>query len=364
MGRLKVILREVRDMKTSLICLLAACLGLVAATMAWAIVTRHDLDDSDYIVPDADYPAIVTLFEPDDCSGTLVHESYLLTVAHCADDLDPGDSLLVNGRAYQVAEVIKHPSWNRRRDEYDIALVRFTRPVRGVEPLPIYRGSDELGSVITLLGRGVHATGLQGERRAESDGNLRQATNVVTAVNNHFIEIIFERPGENGITELEGVGVSGDSGGPAFIDVDGVPHIAGLNSYGEGGNGSRVGQYGSRDYQSRVSRYLGWLDSVVDFPEPPSPEGFVRGDSDGDGAAGLTDAVLVLDYLFRGGRVPACGKAADVDDDGDINVTDAVYLLNFLFLGRRSPPEPFSSCGADPTDDGLSCETLPVNCRP
>ena len=197
-------------MKTSLICLLAACLGLVTATMAWAIVTRPDLDDSDYIVPDADYPAIVTLFEPDDCSGTLVHESYLLTVAHCADDLDPGDSLLVNGRAYQVAEVIKHPSWNRRRDEFDIALVRFTRPVRGVEPLPIYRGRDELGSIITLLGRGVHATGLQGERRAESDGNLRQATNVVTAVNNHFIEIIFERPGEDGITELEGVGVSGD----------------------------------------------------------------------------------------------------------------------------------------------------------
>ena len=350
-------------MKTSLICLLAVCLGLVAATMAWAIVTRHDLDDSDYIVPDADYPAIVTLFEPDDCSGTLVHESYLLTVAHCADDLDAGDSLLVNGRACQVAEVIKHPSWNRRRDEFDIALVRFTRPVRGVEPLPIYRGSDELGSFITLLGRGVHATGLQGERRAESDGNLRQATNVVTAVNNHFIEIVFERPGENGITELEGVGVSGDSGGPAFIDVGGAPHLAGLNSYGEGGNGSRVGQYGSRDYQSRVSRYLDWLDSVVDFPEPPSPEGFVRGDSDGDGVAGLTDAVLVLDYLFRGGRVPACGKAADVDDDGDINVTDAVYLLNFLFLGRRSPPEPFSSCGADPTDDGLSCETLPVSCR-
>ena len=34
MVQLKLILREVRDMKTSLICLLAGGLGLVAATMA------------------------------------------------------------------------------------------------------------------------------------------------------------------------------------------------------------------------------------------------------------------------------------------------------------------------------------------
>ena len=350
-------------MKKRGIHLLVATFGLLAVSAAYAIVIRDDLPDSDYIVAGSDYPALVTLFEPDDCTGTLVHESYLLTVAHCAADLDQGDSLLVNGVSHAVAEVIRHPRWRSNRDNFDIALVRFQRPVRGVAPLPIYRGTGELGSVITLFGRGVNATGLQGERRATSDGNLRRATNVVTAVNNHFIEIVFERPGQDGITDLEGVGVSGDSGGPAFIDVDGVPHIAGLNSWGEGGNGIRVGQYGSRDYQARVSQYLEWLDSVVDFPEPVVAEGFVRGDADADGKPGLTDAIFILGHLFRGGRAPVCLPAADVDDDGDVNITDAVYLLNFLFIGNRTPPAPFPGCGPDPTADELNCETVPANCR-
>ena len=338
-------------------------LGVLAVSTARAIIIRHDLADADYIVADADYPALVDLFRPNDCIGTLVHESYLLTVAHCAADLEGGQSLLVNGVSHAVAEVIRHPRWRSSRDNFDIALVRFEEPVRGVTPLPIYRGTDELGSVITLVGRGVHATGLQGERRADSDGNLRRATNIVSAVNNHFIEIFFERAGEAGLTGFEGVGASGDSGCPAFIEVDGVSYIAGLNSYGEGGNGIRVGQYGSRDYQTRVSRYLDWLDSVVDFPVLVPVEVFVRGDSDADGELGLTDAVFTLAHLFRGGRAPACIEAADVDDDGDVNLTDAVYLLNFLFIGSRTPPSPFPACGPDPTNDELTCVTLPGNCR-
>ena len=101
---------------------------------------------------------------------------------------------------------------------------------------------------------------------------------------------------------------------------------------------------------------------MVDFPVPAPAEGFLRGDSDADGVPGLTDAVFTLDYLFRGGRAPGCVKAADADDDGEVNVTDAVYLLNFLFLGRGVPPAPFPGCGGDPTEDEMTCETLPGNC--
>ncbi len=75
-----------------------------------------------------------------------------------------------------------------------------------------------------------------------NDGKLRKCTNVVSQVNDHFIEIFFERPGEEGITALEGLGAAGDSGCPAFIEIDGVAHIAGLNSWGDGPRGVRVGQ--------------------------------------------------------------------------------------------------------------------------
>ncbi len=209
---------------------------------ATGIIIRDDRPDSDYVVADSDYPALVDLIERGDCIATLVHESYLLTVAHCAAEVNVGKMLQVNGVAYTVAEVILHPRWNRRRDDYDIALVRLAEPVKGVTPLPIYRGPEETGSLITLVGRGDSGTGVRGERGASNDGKLRKCTNVVSQVNDHFIEIFFERPGEEGITALEGVGAAGDSGCPAFIEVDGVAHIAGLNSWGDGPRGVRVGQ--------------------------------------------------------------------------------------------------------------------------
>ena len=163
---------------------------LLAGWDTHAVITRHDLSDSNYVVADVDYPALVNLFEPSDCIGTLVHESYLLTVAHCAADLRNGQSLKVNGVSHAIADVIMHPKWRKKRDEFDIALVRFKKPVHGVTPLPIYRGTDELGSVITLVGRGDHATGLDGERRAKNDGKLRRATNIVSGVDDHFLSLI------------------------------------------------------------------------------------------------------------------------------------------------------------------------------
>ena len=72
----------------------------------------------------------------------------------------------------------------------------------------------------------------------------------MTKVDDHFIEILFERPGEDDITEIEGVGAAGDSGCPAFMRIGSVRYIAGLNSWGDGPKGIKVGQYGAYDYQN------------------------------------------------------------------------------------------------------------------
>lgn len=82
---------------------------------------------------------------------------------------------------------------------------------------------------------------------------------------------------------------------------------------------------------------------------------FVRGDVDGRGSANIADAVAILEYLFRGGAVPACLDAADVDDNGRIMINDPIYLLGFLFLGGAPVPPPFPDAGVDPTDDALPC---------
>ncbi|MCZ6793886.1 MAG: metallophosphoesterase, partial [Planctomycetota bacterium] len=91
-----------------------------------------------------------------------------------------------------------------------------------------------------------------------------------------------------------------------------------------------------------------------------SSPSFVRGDTNADGAADLSDAVALLVHLFVDARrVPACLKSADHDDSGGLGLTDAVYLLNHLFLNGPALPAPSMGCGNDPTADGLTCESYP-----
>jgi hypothetical protein len=90
---------------------------------------------------------------------------------------------------------------------------------------------------------------------------------------------------------------------------------------------------------------------------------FVRGDATGDGLVSLSDAVRLLDFLFRGMSPPGCLRAGDGDDDGAVTLTDVLYLLGHLFRGSGTPPAPFPGCGADPTSDGLGCAASPA-CGP
>jgi hypothetical protein len=84
---------------------------------------------------------------------------------------------------------------------------------------------------------------------------------------------------------------------------------------------------------------------------------FVRGDPNADSKHNISDAVVILSYLFTGGDRPTCLDAADTDDNGSLELTDAVYLLGFLFLGGPAPQAPFPECGVDPTADELTCES-------
>jgi|GEM_PF-2548921 len=254
-----------------------AVLGLqcFVAHEAQAIIVRHDVEDARYVVDDADYPAVVDLFEPGDCLGTLIHESFLLTVAHCATDLQAGGQLAVAGEMHEIAEVLLHPKWTDA-EAFDVGLVRFVEPVVGVAPIPLYRAHDEVGQMLTLVGRGITATGREGEAGGTTDGKLRAATNEVVEADGHFLRIVFDRPGE-GATKLEGVGASGDSGGPAFLDVDGVRYLAGLNSWGDDCS-AEVGEYDAADNQTRVSGFTAWIDGHVDT-SAMQPEGAPQGEA-------------------------------------------------------------------------------------
>ena len=101
-----------------------------------------------------------------------------------------------------------------------------------------------------------------------------------------------------------------------------------------------------------VLALMAWLPASLQ-----AQSSFVRGDANVDASVDLSDGVLILQYLFQGGRQLDCLDSGDADDSGSLDLSDAVYDFNYLFLGGRPPPAPFAGCGEDPTADGLGCES-------
>ena len=94
-----------------ILCLAGLSIGFALLTIqeSAALSTRHDVAASEYVVKSADYPAVIDLFEPGDCLGTLVDDRHLLTVAHCAKDTKNKDVLKIGGARHGVDAVFMHP---------------------------------------------------------------------------------------------------------------------------------------------------------------------------------------------------------------------------------------------------------------
>ena len=88
---------------------------------------------------------------------------------------------------------------------------------------------------------------------------------------------------------------------------------------------------------------------------------FVRGDANGDGKVSISDAHVVLRYLFNFGEPPDCMIAADFNDDGFVDYSDPSFILSLGCSGEPAPAAPFPEPGPDPTPpqngEGLSCDS-------
>ena len=97
---------------------------------------------------------------------------------------------------------------------------------------------------------------------------------------------------------------------------------------------------------------------------PSTSIAFRRGDDDASGTLDLSDPIFSLTFQFLGGDPPACMDALDTDDSGAVDVSDPIFNLTHQFLGGSPPPAPGKeSCGPDPSDDELGCDSFPeANC--
>ena len=69
--------------------------------------------------------------------------------------------------------------------------------------------------------------------------------------------------------------------------------------------------------------------------------------------------MILLTYLFEGGKGLSCQDACDSNDDGVLNIADPIALLNHLFADGGPLPAPHPGCGPDGTPDSLECEQFP-----
>ena len=95
------------------------------------------------------------------------------------------------------------------------------------------------------------------------------------------------------------------------------------------------------------------LEGLLWFADPE----FTRGDANGDGTFDLADPIRTLDYLFSAASV-TCLLALDANDDEMIDLADGISQLNSLFQGAGPLPDPFGTCGVDPTAGALTCDAF------
>jgi hypothetical protein len=240
----------------------------VVLTAASPIIIRHDRPDEAYRALGerfADVHAVVTGSADGRGwrgQGTLIGPTWILTAAHVVRR-DGDYEVQVDGRSYGVARIVLHPLFSLGAGVHDIALIELAEPVESRRHVHLYRDADGGGLEVIKIGAGGFGDGVTGYR--EGDGVLRGATNRVAVVEEWRLEFVFDAPGSEHVTELEGIAGPGDSGNAALIESGGRLLIVGVSSH-QRSSDDVEGKYGAIEVYERVSFYAEWIDQVISAP--------------------------------------------------------------------------------------------------
>ena len=228
-------------------------IGYFLFHQCYSIIIRHDVNPSRYNALSSQYPAV--FHYPDTvklgfgCTATLITPVYAVTAAHCFDDIRVPFTATIGGVQHRVSTFLKNPCFNFENDGpngMDLALIKLDTP-SSQPPLSIYRFNDEVGKTITLVGWGdLCVAGNHHPSKCRGGNRFRVGKNVINGISENTLQYSLDRTSHGGL-DLEAIGWSGDSGGPALIERGGKLFVAGVNSGGD------CCSYGSVDEFCRLS---------------------------------------------------------------------------------------------------------------
>lgn len=179
------------------------------------------------------------------CTGSVLTANTILTAAHCvpADGeykatalyvvFNPDLNSIAKENVRKVVSTVVHPSWGVEKtgdkNTHDLAVLKFAGP------LPLNYTQANILWTKNQIHQGLTVT-LAGYGLVETDGvNVKDS--------DHLRKVDVEVLGKWGKTEVvldqsHGKGAChGDSGGPAFVNLDGIDYVWGITSRGTGKDG-------------------------------------------------------------------------------------------------------------------------------
>ena len=242
--------------------LVATILVLVSSLISLAGTRNPSVPDEKYIKYGEDFHYVLHIcgVSKDNSlfcgSSVVINPRWILTAAHVVKDSKHCGVHTKNGVVI-VSKSFIHEDYDNKFGVGDIALCSLKQDIELDFYPDLYDKDDEVGKVCCISGYGISGTFITGEEK--SDGQRRAGSNKIDQVIHDLLICTPSKSQRDGLTALEFLISSGDSGGGLFIDGK----LAGINSCVMAVSRSPSSKYGEESGHTRISKFIPWIKKII-----------------------------------------------------------------------------------------------------